>query len=223
MRQAMDDQRREEAPSGAAEAWDKVRRLREPLAWAVLVLTAIGLLIGVLELFGLNAPTVSVAPVGGPGSPAPPGSGSSAMAPFGVRAFVAAPAFVDISIIVLPVLAIILVAFAGGLTNRAREVVQTAVAIQAVALGLGVVAWLATAGDHLAPNIWFVTYLRDLGVVAAALIFAIAVWRSAALRLPRLEVDYSAEDEDFGDEDDSGEDDEDFDDEEFGEEEEIRL
>ena len=40
----MDDQRREEAPSETAQAWDSARRLREPVAWTLLVLTAIGLL-----------------------------------------------------------------------------------------------------------------------------------------------------------------------------------
>ena len=48
--------------------------------------------------------------------------------------------FVAGGIFVLPVLAVILVAFAGGLTDRARQVVQAAVSILAVALGLGVVS-----------------------------------------------------------------------------------
>jgi hypothetical protein len=60
-----------------------------------------------------------------------------------------APQFVAGGIFVLPVLAVILVAFAGGLTGRARQVVQAAVAIQAVALALGVLSWLGALGGHM--------------------------------------------------------------------------
>ncbi|HEY8043114.1 MAG TPA: hypothetical protein VIF35_02520 [Streptosporangiaceae bacterium] len=93
-----------------------------------------------------------------------------------------APQFVAGGIFVLPVLSVILVAFAGGLTDRARQVVQTAVSIQAVALGLGVLSWIAALGGHLRPGVWFIFVATDLAALAAALIFAVAVLRSQALR-----------------------------------------
>ncbi len=93
-----------------------------------------------------------------------------------------APQFVTGGILTLPVLAVILVAFAGGLTDRARQVVQTAVSILAVALGLGVVSWVAALGGHLRPGVWFIFDAMDLAAVAIALIFTVAVLRSRALR-----------------------------------------
>lgn len=48
-----------------------------------------------------------------------------------------APQFVAGGIFTLPVLSVILVAFAGGLSHRARQVVQTAIPVLAVALGPG--------------------------------------------------------------------------------------
>ena len=99
----------------------------------------------------------------------------------------------------LPVLAVILVAFAGGLTDRARQVVQAAVAIQAVALGLGVLSWLGALGGHMRPGVWFSFDATDLAAVAAALIFTVAVLRSRALRpLTRQSEDFGEDDEDFG-------------------------
>jgi hypothetical protein len=77
---------------------------------------------------------------------------------------------------------VILVAFAGGLTDRARQVVQTAVSVLAVALGFGVLTWLAALGGHARPGVWFIFDATELAAVAAALIFAVAVLRSHALR-----------------------------------------
>lgn len=85
-------------------------------------------------------------------------------------------------IVTLLVLSVILVAFAGGLTNRARQVVQTAVSVLAVALGLGWISWLGALGAHLRPGVWFIFDALDLAAVAAALIFSVAVLRSQALR-----------------------------------------
>jgi hypothetical protein len=100
---------------------------------------------------------------------------------FGLRASAVAPQFVAGGIFVLPVLAVILVAFAGGLTGRARQVVQAAVAIQAVALALGVLSWLGALGGHLRQGVWFIFDAADLAAVAAALIFTVAVLRSRAM------------------------------------------
>ena len=189
----MDDQRREEARSETAQAWDSARRLREPVAWALLVLTAVGLLIGAWQLFGMpGTPPITV-----PG-PAPV-TGPVPVTTFGLRAAAVAPQFVAGGIFLLPILSVILVAFAGGLTDRARQVVQTAISIQAITLGLGVLSWLAAVGAHVRPGIWFVSYATDLAIVATGLIFTAAVRRSQALRVPLPQFqDFPDDDEDFG-------------------------
>lgn len=210
----MADQLGEFVPSETAQAWDSVRRVREPLAWALLVVAAIAVLVSAWQLLGLPGDglpggpvaTASSAPVTSPGpviSPVPVTSGSSApiatgpssglgarpspvvVTTFGWRASAVAPQFVAGGILTLPVLSVILVAFAGGLTDRAREVVQAAVSIQAVALGLGVLSWLGAFGAHVRPGVWFIFDATGLAAVAAALIFTVAVLRSQALR-PKL-------------------------------------
>jgi hypothetical protein len=194
MRLGMDDQRREEAPSETAQAWDSVRRLREPVAWTLLILTAIGLLIGAWELFGMpGTPPIS--------APSPvPVTGPVPAATFGLRAAAVAPQFVAGGIFLLPILSVVLVAFTGGLTDRARQVVQTAISIQAVTLGLGLLSWLAALGAHVRPGIWFFSNATDLAIVATGLIVTAAVRRSQALRLPMPQFeDFGKDDEDVGD------------------------
>jgi hypothetical protein len=200
----MSDRLGEEAPAETAQAWDSVRRVREPVAWLLLVITAIWVLVSAWQLFGLPGAPVPVpvaarqvaVPVGAPvthtPSPVP-------VTTFGLRASAVAPQFVAGGIFVLPVLAVILVAFAGGLTGRARQVVQAAVAIQAVALALGVLSWLGALGGHLRQGVWFIFDAADLAAVAAALIFTVAVLRSRALRpLTPQSGDFGEDDEDFG-------------------------
>jgi hypothetical protein len=206
----MNGQLGEEVPPETARAWDSVRRVREPTAWILLVVTAIWVLVSAWQLFGLPgapvpapphpvpAPPHPVAvPVGAPVTHAP---SPVAVTTFGLRASAVAPQFVAGGIFVLPVLAVILVAFAGGLTDRARQVVQAAVAIQAVAVGLGLVSWLGALGGHVRQGVWFIFYATDLVAVAAALIFTVAVLRSRALRpLTPQVMDFADDDEGPGD------------------------
>jgi hypothetical protein len=202
----MSDQVGEDVPSETAQAWDSVRRVREPVAWALLVIAAIAVLVSAWQLFGLpgnglpagpvaiagsaavapGAP-VTAAPSPGavtPGAPvtAAPSPGAVMPGTFGFRASAVATQFVSGGIVTLTVLAVILVAFAGGLADRARQVVQAAVSVQVVALGFGVLSWRAALGAHLRPGVWFIFDATDLAAVAAALIFAVAVLRSHALR-----------------------------------------
>ncbi len=194
MRLGMDDQRREEAPSETAEEWDSARRLREPIAWTLLVLTAIGLLISAWQLFG----EPGTPPITAPG----PVPGPVPVTTFGLRAAAVAPQFVAGGIFLLPIVSVILVAFTGGLTDHARQVVQTAISIQAVTLGLGLLSWLGAVGAHVRPGIWFFSYATELAIVATGLIFTAAVRRSQALRLPMPQFeDFPEDDEDFGKED----------------------
>jgi hypothetical protein len=217
----MSDQLGEEVPADTAQAWDSVLRVREPLAWALLVIAAIAVLVSAWQLFGLPgapvataprpvavvAPVVTSAPVTTapspvtvvPGAPVTRAPSPVAVTTFGLRASAVAPQFVAGGIFVLPVLAVILVAFAGGLTGRARQVVQAAVAIQAVALALGVLSWLGALGGHMRQGVWFIFDAADLAAVAAALIFTVAVLRSRALRpLTPQSGDFGEDDEDFG-------------------------
>jgi hypothetical protein len=133
-------------------------------------------------------------PATAPGSVPVPGPSPVSVTSFGFRAAATAPQFVAVGMS-LPVLSVILVAFTGGLTDRARQVVQTAIWILAIDLGLGVLSWLGTFGTHLRPGIWFVEQARFLAIAAVALIFTVAVSRSKALRPPALAV--GADDEDF--------------------------
>jgi hypothetical protein len=211
----MDGQLSEVAPSNAAQAWGCARRLREPIAWALLALAAIGLLIGAWELLNLPGtppiatPTVASAPAVISASPSAIATPANATAPhpvpaphsavtFGVRASAVAPQFVADDIFALPIISVLLVAFAGGLTVRARPVVETAIGMLAVTLGLGLLTWLGALSGHVRADIWFITDARQLAIVAAGLIFTIAVRRSRALRLPTAQgEDLRADDDDF--------------------------
>jgi hypothetical protein len=223
----MDDQQRGEAPSEAAQAWDSVRRVREPIAWALLAVTAIAVLVSAWQLFGLPGdglppgPVAAVARVAGPVAVSPSAPVATASSPvavtpgtrvttgpspvavtsFGWRASTVAPQFVAGGLFTLPLVSVILVAFAGGLTDRARQVVQTAISIQAVTLALGVLSVLVALGAQLRPGVWFIFVATDLAAVAAALIFTVAVLRSQALRRPTPRFQgFPEDDEDFAEE-----------------------
>ena len=190
----MSDQPATDASSETAQAWDGVRRVREPVAWLLLAITAIAVLVSAWQLFGLPgapAPGVVISPAGSAPGPA-------AAATFAVRASAVAAQFASGGIVTLTVVAVILVTFAGGLTGRARQVTQTAVSILAVTLILGVIALLGAAHVRLRPGPWFIFVAADLAAVLAALIFAVAVVRSPALRpvTPQL-PDSGADDEDL--------------------------
>jgi hypothetical protein len=208
----------EEVSSETARAWDSVRRVREPVAWLLLVVIAVAVLASAWQLFGLSgapvpaAPRPVAVPAGAPaptapspaavptGAPAPTAPSPAAVPTFGLRASVVAPQFVTGGIFLLPVLAVILVAFAGGVTDHARQVAQAAVSVQAIALGLGLVSWLGALGAHVRPGVWFLFVATDLAAMAAALIFTVAVLRSRALRplTPQL-VDFGEDhEEDVG-------------------------
>jgi len=192
----------EEVPPETARAWDSVRRVREPVAWILLVVTAIFVLVSAWQLFGLPGAPVPTPPrpvAVATSAPATTAPSPVAVMTFGLRASVVAPQFVAGGIFLLPVLSVILAAFAGGVTDRARQVVQAAVSIQAVALGLGLLSWLDALGAHVRQGVWFIFDATDLAAVAAALVFTVAVLRSRTLRpLARQSGDFGEDDEDFG-------------------------
>jgi hypothetical protein len=185
----MSDQPGGEVPSGTAQAWDSVRRVREPVAWTLLVLTAFTVLVSACQLFHLADATIPVAatPVSTPvpvpvgSSPVPIGSSPVSVSAFALRASAVAPQFFAAGVIALPVLSVVLVAFSGGLTKHACRVVQTAAVVQAAAFVLGVISVAGAAGSHTRPGTWFILVAVELAVAATALVFTGAVMWSGEL------------------------------------------
>ena len=210
----MSDQPAAEAPSEAPRVWDSLRWLREPLAWTLLGFAAIILLVSVCQLFNLAGAKIPIltpaavahtvpVPVGSSPPPLPASSGPAPVSAFDLRASAVAPQFTDAAIQLLPVLAVLLVAFSGGLTDRARQVVQTAAVVLALAFVFGVITLVGSADTQLRPGTWFVLDSTALAITAAALIFTGAVLRSRPLRslAPGF---YELEDDEEDFEDDTG-------------------
>jgi hypothetical protein len=100
---------------------------------------------------------------------------------FSLRASAAAPQFDGAYVIALPVLSVVLVAFSGGVTKHARQVVSTAAVVQAVTLVLGVTSVAGAAASHTRPGTWFILEAPLLAIAATALIFTGAVMWSRDL------------------------------------------
>jgi len=125
---------------------------------------------------------------------------------FDLRASSVAPQFIDAAVQAMPVLAVVLVAFCGGLTKRARQVIQTAAVVLAAAFVLGLISLEGAAASHTRPGTWFFLEVPGLAITATALIFTGAVMWSRPFRLlaPGLH-DLGDDDEDFDDDPDFGE------------------
>ena len=223
----MSDQPSVEVPSETAQAWDIVLRVREPVAWTLLALAAIIVIVSAGQLFNLAGATIPVAnsasvassspvpvpvgsspepvPVGPSPVPAPVGSSPVPVSAFALRASSAAPQFYASIVIALPVLSVVLVAFSGGLTKNAGQVVQGAAVVQAVAFVLGVISLAGAAGAHVRPGTWFILEAAELATAATALVFTGAVMRSRALRSLAPRFQDLGDDEDFEDDPDFGE------------------
>src|SRR5215469_17409283 len=102
--------------------WDNARRVREPIAWILLLIVTVGMAMGFWTLVGL---------------PGGPYSGDNVVEP---RALLAVNYFCDVYAAILPILAVLLVTFAGGLTRRAGRLITAAAGVQALAVGLGVIS-----------------------------------------------------------------------------------
>ncbi len=184
------------APSDLAPTWDSVKWLREPIAWTLLALTAIILLVSACQLFNLAGATIPGAtppravsnaapvpvgsspapvPVGSSPAPVPVGSSPAPVSAFSLRASLVAPQFIQVAVQALPVLAVVLVAFSGGPTERARQAVQAAAAALAAAFVLGLISLAGAAGTQLRPGTWFILESTGLAITATALIFTGAV------------------------------------------------
>jgi len=104
---------------------------------------------------------------------------------FGDRALEAFGYFGAIYITALPVAAVLLATLTGGKVNRAREITLGAAVLQAAALILSVICWLAAFGSDLSTSgktQSFIAGLVSLIVAVAGLMFTLAVLRAAELQ-----------------------------------------
>ena len=153
---------------------DDFRRAREYAAWILLVAAAVPVFTGAWTLAGLS---------GGPLESSGSLFGSAPAAPFPLRAEAAFSYLVAFNVTALPVAAVLLVALPGRQAVTVRGITLTALIIQAIALALGVVAWVAILGK---TGGWFnVTSAADIAVAVAGLILTYAVLRSLAAE-PRI-------------------------------------
>jgi hypothetical protein len=209
----MRDQVGGEVPPGFARPWDSLRWLREPLAWTLLALAALIVVVSACQLFHLAGATI---PVGQPvavsssasatqpvpaGSTPPPLSAPVPSNPapvsiFSLRASSVAPQFSDAAVQGLPVLAVILVVFGGGIAERARQVVQTAAVVLAAAFVFSLISLGGAAEAHVRPGTWYVLEAIGLAITAVALAFTGAVLWSRPFRTLRLRFNDFVDDED---------------------------
>jgi len=104
---------------------------------------------------------------------------------FGDRALEAFGYFGAIYITALPVAAVVLATLTGSKVSRAREITLGAAVLQAAALILSVICWLAAFGSDLSTSgktQSFIGGLVALIVAAAGLMFTLAVLRAAELQ-----------------------------------------
>jgi hypothetical protein len=161
--------------------WDNARRVREPIAWILLIIATVGIAMGLWTLAGL---------------PGGPYSGDNAI--LGSRALLAENYFSNVYPALLPIIAVLLVTFAGGLTRRAGQLITAAAGVQALAVGLAVISLVmaaqggsqpvgppAPAGETVTTQISAWTYVgagSGIALVAAGLILSLAILRSPAVR-----------------------------------------
>jgi hypothetical protein len=140
------------------------RRARDLAAWILLAATVVFVVIGAWELFGL---------------PRAPFSASS----FRARSGSAVGYLTTFEVTALPVAAVLLVTFVGRPAATAWQLTRAAVVVQAVALGLGLIAWAASLGGGGLGSGWYsLSRAAELAVAAAGLIFTAAVLRSRVSR-----------------------------------------
>src|SRR5215469_16706206 len=161
--------------------WDNARRVREPIAWILLIIATVDVALGIWTLAGL---------------PGGPYIGDGVLQE---RALLAVNFFAGVYAAILPILALLLVTFVGALTKRAGGLITAAAGVQALAVGLAVISLVVEsqggeqpAGPH-APagavsettqisNWTYISQGRSIALVAAGLILSLAILRSPAVR-----------------------------------------
>jgi hypothetical protein len=156
----------------------EVQRVREPAALLLLAGTALSVIGGVWVLLSSQNQLLDAINFG-------TGANVGAGLNFGDRSLQAFSYFGAVYVTALPVVAVILATLAGAKVARAREITMAATVLQALALVLGVVAWLGAFGSHLTTSGKTQSFVIDLGCIAvsvAALLFTLAVMRSSELQ-----------------------------------------
>lgn len=147
---------------------EEFRRAREYAAWILVAAAAVQVFLGAWTLSGVPHGPYAGFQSGSIFGPTAP--------PLWSRAEAAFPNLVAFTVTALPVAAVLLVALAGRPAGTAHRVTLIAVIIQAVALALGLVAWVAVLGK---TGYWFpVSWAADIAVAVAGLILTNAVLRS---------------------------------------------
>jgi hypothetical protein len=154
---------------------NEAQRVREPAALLLLAAMALSVIVGLWTLLSAQSQLFDrlVSSL--------PGAGLN----FGDRALDAFGYFGAIYITALPVAAVVLATLTGGKVSRAREITLGAAVLQAAALILSVICWLAAFGSDLSTSgktQSFIGGLVSLIVAAAALMFTLAVLRAAELQ-----------------------------------------
>jgi hypothetical protein len=154
---------------------NEAQRVREPVALLLLAAMALSVIVGLWTLLSAQSQLFDRLVT------SLPGGGLN----FGDRALDAFGYFGAIYITALPVAAVVLATLTGGKVSRAREITLGAAVLQAAALILSVICWLAAFGSDLSTSgktQSFIGGLVSLIVAAAALMFTLAVLRAAELQ-----------------------------------------
>ena len=154
---------------------NEAQRVREPAALLLLAAMALSVIVGLWTLLSAQSQLFDRLVT------SLPGGGLN----FGDRAVEAFGYFSAIYITALPVAAVVLATLTGGRVSRAREITLGAAVLQAAALLLSVICWLAAFGSDLSTSgktQSFIGGLVSLIVAAAGLMFTLAVLRAAELQ-----------------------------------------
>ena len=169
-------------PQGVVVIRDETKRVRQPAAWLLLGGVAIDVFLGIMAMLstgwagGVNPATLGAV-----------SSGSMAGPTFGDRSAVASHVFTSIPLTAMAVVAVILATHLGEKVRQARRITLYAVVLQAVALLLGVITWLASLGvPHGAARLAFL-FDGAIGVMiaTAGLFFSTVTLRSRELQAAR--------------------------------------
>jgi hypothetical protein len=154
---------------------NQAQRVREPVALLLLAAMALSVIVGLWILLSAQSQLFDRLVT------SLPGGGLN----FGDRALEAFGYFGAIYITALPMAAVVLATLTGGKVRRAREITLGAAVLQAAALILSVICWLAAFGSDLSTSgktQTFIAGLVGLIVAVAGLMFTLAVLRAAELQ-----------------------------------------
>ena len=154
---------------------NEAQRVREPAALLLLAAMALSVIVGLWILLSAQSQLFDRLVT------SLPGGGLN----FGDRSLEAFGYFGAVYITALPVTAVVLATLTGQKVSRAREITLGAAVLQAAALILSVICWLAAFGSDLSTSGKtqnFIAGLISLIVAAAALMFTLTVLRAAELR-----------------------------------------